>query len=211
MREAYTKRLEAGKARGGRAGKIERQWHWDENTADIVHENLRKDVVAAFRAYVKQQLDHRHIIPMSRLRSVEHTIVSNPMAWKAKKDFKGNEELDNIPQEETHIDVTVPACQLSNLLTPEPLNYLTLVEGLMEDALLVILQHPRTVRMHMAIHKLAAYVGEQSTQQWAVVGKQDLENLGLEHVMSVPGSPQGHSIDSEAIAAEEREMRKRAS
>ena len=181
MREAYLARAKALSAQKGTKLKLDEDWTWmgsDETTQRI----LVDDAVRAFEEYLDREPEHEDLLPIEELKKIPFDLISHPSAWGASNDNDSDMvRIDPAILQENGGDVLLPVYDFSNLRLVE-----RLVAGKLKDTglgshledspVLGILQSRRTLKLHLALHKLVLYLGEMGQRgmcQWILISDVD--------------------------------------
>ena len=169
MYEALQQRLKSWKGKSS-------GWQLEKQLSAATYDGLRREVIAAFQAYVRQHRDCRHIIPVSKFDAASFGIVQTPLTPRMWSDMHPDDAPGRISQAEANAEVMVPCYQLSLLLEPEELGRLGLDEERLRKGSSVIPHLPQTVRMHLALLKLADHVG-MGWPEWVMLKNEDWEKV----------------------------------
>ena len=194
MREAYAKRLEMGKERSKRGRSIEKEWAWDENTAEAVHERLRKKIVSAFKAYAKAERAGAEVIHLSELQGRDYSTTDKPLVSNVKIDIED-------PQQP---NISHPVYDLAPLLLPEDLDEIDTLPNVRvydpedpDNALVVVPYDTQTVKLHLALQKLGTYLGKRVPDKWVVMAGHDWETTRIDRGADLLIALEGTDYDTD--------------
>lgn len=174
MRDEYDKRTRA-LGRGTSKGE---DWTWlgsVEQTREILIDN----VCVALKKYSEQVPDCKHLIPFSRLEGMEYAIVRHPR--DAIRSPAGSTDQATDVQ-----NTLIPAYDISRLELTEKLKDLNLDSEIMESSIIGILQARQTLKLHLALQKLAMFLGAKTACQFMVMKKQDCVDSGYDDHFMLP-------------------------
>ena len=184
MREAYSARASALSAETGTKVRSNDDWTW-MGSEEIAKSILIDGVVEAFEGYMDREPGHRHLLSLEKLRKIPFGLVTHPEAWGAAEEGGGDEMVRISPSRlrEGEGDVLVPIYDLKDLpvvqrLVAGKLKGTDLASHLEESPVLGILQSRRTLKLHLALQRLAFYSGEMKEGgmcQWVVIREEDWE------------------------------------
>jgi hypothetical protein len=154
---------------------------------EITKTILIDGVIEAFEEYMDKEPDHEHLLPLEKLRKIPFDLVTHPSAWSAAKD-NDNDMVRIAPSrlQESDGDVLLPIYDLKGLPVVERLvgggksglKDTPLGANLLEEPVIGILQSRRTLKLQLALQKLAFYLGEMEQGglcQWVVIRGEDWE------------------------------------
>lgn len=145
MQDAYAKL--AGKKRV----KVEKEWRWDEDMPDLVLSKLRGEVVERLKWCLADE-QRKLLVPVAE---IEDKVVAAVL--EVRPGVEGEGERMSVPP--VHAVYNLP-----ELLGDEAFSQLLLPETLKESTQLAILQHPRTVKLLLALDILRAYILPRDAQ-----------------------------------------------
>ena len=184
MREAYSARASALSAETGTKVRSNDDWTW-MGSEEIAKSILIDGVVEAFEGYMDREPGHRHLLSLAKLRKIPFELVTHPEAWGGAEEGGGDEMVRISPSRlrDSEGDVLVPVYDLKDLpvvqrLVAGKLKDTDLASDLEESPVLGILQSRRTLKLHLALQRLAFYSGEMKEGgmcQWVAVRAEDWE------------------------------------
>ena len=140
MQEYYGKKV--GKKRG--SVQVEKEWRWDGGMADEVLERLRHDVFVRLQACIT---DRERIRPM--MPGEDGSAISCLLRLRQEPDIEIM--LDGTAAVDTAV------YNIHVLLGEERLSTLELDNDANDAGYVIVLAHPRTVRLQMALGRLAQF------------------------------------------------------
>ena len=184
MREAYSARASALSAETGTKVRWNDDWTW-MGSEEIAKSILIDGVVEAFEGYMDREPGHRHLLSLEKLRKIPFELVTHPEAWGVAEEGGGDDVVRISPSrlQASEGDVLVPVYDLKDLPVVQ-----RLVAGKLKDTqlgldleasrVLGILQSRRTLKLQLALQRLAFYSGEMKEGgmcQWVVIREEDWE------------------------------------
>ena len=215
--DAYEQRARALGAQASSA-KGKEGWTW-LGSLEQSEGLLVDEVVQALKEYKEKVPGCEHLLTPSKLQGVRYEIRPDPLRVKMKDGLNAGESLDSRPETaiNAEYDVVVPAYDLAKLrITHDQIEELG-IDVTNDDAALVgVLQTRRTLKLHLALQKLAMFLGEQSAVQWLAMKRVDwiiaglygydgyprLREQRLEHVDSSEQTREiGDGVDENSVAS----------
>jgi hypothetical protein len=157
MDDAYDKRM---RALGRKSSKGD--WTWLGQEA-VMREILVKGVRDALERYVQEVPECPHLVPVERLEGMEFAVGDLSAGSRSGAESK-----------ETSVEgeVILPTYDFSNLGLGDRLKDLGLNDELQESSTIGIIQTRHTLKLHMALQRLAMFLGAQMTCR-LIITKQD--------------------------------------
>ena len=157
--EAYDKRA---RALGGKSSK--RDWTW-LGEKELLREILVGDVRGALQKYVQEVPDCAHLIPVERLEGMEYAVVTD---LSAPRDAMASTEAEML----------IAAYDISRLGLSDTLKGLSLNDELSGSSTIAIYQTRHTLKLHLALQRLAMFLGAQTACQFTVMKRDDWVGAG---------------------------------
>ena len=184
MRETYSARASALSAETGNKVRAYDDWTWI-GSEEITKSVLVDGVVEAFEVYLDREPGYRHLVSLDKLRKIPFDLVTYPEAWGAAEEGGDDDVVRISPSrlKQGEGGVLLPIYDLKDLsvvqrLGAGKLKNTQLASHLEESPVLGILQSRRTLKLHLALQRLAFYSGEMKEGgmcQWVVIRGEDWE------------------------------------
>ncbi len=168
MREAYDARAVGNKASA--TNKWYKEWHRDSKMPDTILKMLRSDVTDGIEEVVGSEDGTRYLIPMDKLQGLA-SFAALPTGVASTHHNRSATSMGYV---------VIPAYRLDHLLDGDLLASTQRQEEVDRFRHVGVIQHTKTVALHLALRRLCAYLRDEESETLTSVSHAELARMDQE-------------------------------